>query len=214
MESFKRAHRGVRERMCYSKLYAYCQTFEQNHVSRRDLVLKIAEITAKQRIPIVFVGFNTSLIRGMFFVPTQTKQTTVAWLAPGEPCILVARGMDRAWTRFATVKELMHVFDSTLELVGTSDDFQSLIEDLSDFAPSASGSPSPAHLSEGFAHYMALGCLCPEKRRQDYTRRVVNGELTVATVAGELHIPEEYVHVLLRPEFKRVIQHCLSEKNC
>lgn len=193
--------------MSYSKLYASCQGKSVDaHISRRDLVLEASALKGEGRVQIFETGIDTKLFRAMFFVPNCENHWSQ--LAKGRPCILVARELEPDWKRFVTIKELMHLFDQPLEFVGTEDDFDSLLEQLT--TPLTTLKPSPGFQSENRAFYMALGVICPEVRRQGYVRGVDNGNISQDDIAKELKIPVAYVHLLLHPVFKIIIQSCIA----
>ncbi|RFF51740.1 hypothetical protein D0A35_05660 [Xanthomonas campestris] len=97
------------------------------------------------------------------------------------------------------VKELMHLFDTPTQLVGTPEDLEALVSDLALAVPLS----TEAGRSEALALWRALGVLCPEAQRQEFLRKRNLGAITDLEIAEQLKIPERYVPHLFRPNFRR-----------
>lgn len=154
----------------------------------------------------------------MFWSDMDTKLTAGYYLAPnsqdnhfskmcgGKPCIVLARGLAPEWQRLITVKELMHVFDSGLQLVGSASDFVAL---LSEFEVPQLERSQPME-SEVRSLYMALSLFCPEAQRQHLQRERDKGATTDVEIAKKLELPEAHVPYLFMPTYKEIISHILS----
>lgn len=189
--------------MSFSKLYAYVQTLE-GRISRATLREKIVELTGEN--PRVFhCQMNVHLIRGLFIMADEGTRWN-EW-AGGRCVILVARDQDDTWKRFVEIKELMHVFDGDLDYVGTDTDFENLLEYLTSPAPKLVGQN---HLSDNLAIIMALASVCPEAKRQEYTRLLDSGEISVDQVAKQIDIPPMFIPWLVHPHFKGMVKSYLD----
>lgn len=196
----------MRARMSYRDLYEFCQTLEPR-ISRRAIIPKICEITRKPKPRIIVDGISPEVTRGYFISPENADHPFAKFAnGPGGSVIVVARGMNYCWTRFVTVKELMHHFDEPLQLVGTAEEFESLVSEF--VAPSLD--KSDAMRSESLAFWMALAILCPEPHRQALMSERSRGNLTDAEVAERLKVPLQYVPRLFDPNFKRFVQFIIS----
>jgi len=151
---------------------------------------------------VILSGLNPEIVRGYFIVPENTTHPFAKHAtAPGGAVIVVAREMNYCWTRFVEVKELMHLFDEPLQLVGDGEIFQSLVSEH--VAPTFEW--SSAFRADGQAVWMALGVLCPEQKRQEFARMRTAGTVTDLSIAQQLKIPERYVPHLFNPAFRRYV---------
>ncbi|MCI2243229.1 hypothetical protein L3067_01220 [Xanthomonas sp. PPL568] len=145
---------------------------------------------------------NPQIVRGIFVLSEATEHPFAKFArGPGGAVIILAREMNYCWKRFVQVKELMHHFDSPLQLVGTSEEFESLLSDFASPSPELSQAKHAEHL----ALWRALGVLCPEAKRQDYSRRRAIAQITDEQIAQELKIPLRYVPHLFRSQFRRYL---------
>ncbi len=187
--------------MSYRELYDICQNLPIP-ISRRELRPNVARLTGKPEPRIMMRGFDPNVLRGLFVVPNNPAHPHFRWVrGPGGALIYVARGMNYCWERFVEVKELMHLFDKPDQVVGTPEEFQSLVSEF--VAPSPQR--SAAFLSESQALWMALGVLCPELQRQEFARQRAAGEIDDAQIAQLLKIPLRYVPHLFLPAFRRSV---------
>lgn len=187
--------------MSYRELYEFCQNLPAP-ISRTDLIPNVCRLTGKPKPRVILSGLNPEIVRGYFIVPGNTQHPFAKWAnAPGGAIIVVAREMNYCWKRFVEVKELMHLFDEPLQLVGDGDIFQGLISEF--VAPTLEW--SDAFRSDAQAVWMALGVLCPEQRRQEFARMRTAGDINDLTIAQELKIPERYVPTLFHPAFRRYV---------
>ncbi len=187
--------------MSYRELYEYCQNLP-TPISRRELIANVCRLTGKPRPRVIMSGLNPEIVRGYFIVPENTAHPFTKWVhAPGGAIIVVARGMNHCWKRFVEVKELMHLFDEPLDLVGEADIFQDLLTEFVELQPEW----SDAFRADTRAVWLALGVLCPEAKRQEFARLRTAGEIENLAIAQQLRIPERYVPHLFNPAFRRFV---------
>lgn len=188
--------------MSYRDLYVSCQQ-DALPVSRTRLREEICRLTALPRPRVLLSGLNPEIVRG-YYLTSENQDHSFAKHAngPGGAVIVVARQMNYCWRRFVEVKEMMHMFDSGPQLVGTPEGFESLISEF--VAPSPER--SEAMQSETRALWMALGVLCPEAKRQEFSRARSACEVTDRQIAEVFKIPEQYVSNLMSPRFTRNIE--------
>ncbi|UPG89254.1 hypothetical protein L2Y96_17910 [Luteibacter aegosomaticola] len=191
--------------MSYAQLHAVAQK-QAIPVSLKILFDTVTRITgAEVQVRAVPTVSGSSRVRGAYLKPGDNS-----WLAGqfgGHPCILIASGQSDPAKRFAQVKELMHVFDDAYDHVGTADDFEVLLEQLT--TPPAFDKIAPGVMSEHLAVYMALGLLCPEAKRQEFARELNNGKIKVEEIADALQIPVSVVHILFGEHTSAIILHCV-----
>lgn len=186
--------------MSYRELYEYCQNLP-TPISRRELTPNVCRLTGKPKPRVIFSGIDPEIVRGYFIVPGSDHPFAKWAYGPDGAVIVIARDMTNCWKRLVEVKELMHLFDNSLQLVGDADSFQQLISEF--VAPSPDRS-APFE-SESLALWMALGVLCPEERRQEYARGRATGKVVDMDIAQALKIPVRYVPHLFHPAFRRYV---------
>lgn len=187
--------------MSYRELYERCQTLEVP-VSRKNLTPWVMELTGKPRPKVIFHGMNPKMIRGMFVTAENVSHPFAKHAnGPGGAVVVIARDLNYCWKRLVQVKELMHYFDTPVQLVGTPEDLEALVSDLALRVPGT----SEAANSEALALWRALGVLCPEAQRQEFLRERNVGAITDIEIAQFLKIPESYVPHLFRPNFRRYV---------
>lgn len=187
--------------MSYRELYEYCQNLP-TPISRRELIPNVCRLTGKPKPRVILSGLNPAIVRGYFIVPENTAHPFAKWAyEPGGAVIVVARDMNYCWKRFVEVKELMHLFDDSLDLVGDADIFQDLVTEFVELPPER----SEAFRADTRAVWLALGVLCPEARRQEFARQRMAGETDNLSIARQLKIPERYVPHLFNPAFRRIV---------
>lgn len=204
--------------MSYAALYQYCQTApvditdpadtsKSTHVSRKYLLPKILELTGRQTVRFFKVDIASEELTGYIVFPGNTEHK-LAKHCNGAPIIAVARTLNYCWSRFAVIKELMHLFDAPLEQVNTADEFESLIGEFVVPIPSR----SLAMNCEIKAFWMALGVVCPETVRQDLQRQRELGKKTDLQIAQLLKIPTAYIPSLFdahfKPNMSSILQMC------
>lgn len=190
--------------MSYRDLYDFCQALSPP-ISRRTIIDKAVELTGLPRPKVQAVGFDVEKVRGVIYFPGAFPNQTLATQAGSSPLIQIARDLNECWRRFVVAKEVMHYFDTNLERVSSTQEFEDLVEQFA----AQEGNPSAAFLSEVKAFWMALALFCPENLRQDYERQLEAGTLSDAQIAQFLRIPLNYVPHLFRPNFKSIVQRLL-----
>lgn len=187
--------------MSYRELYEYCQNLS-TPISRRDLIANVCRLTGKPKPRVIHHSLNPEIVRGFIVVPGNADHAFSRWVyGPGGSVIVVAREMTYCWHRLVVVKELMHLFDEPLQMVGSADIFHTLVSEF--VAPTPER--SEAFRSEAQALWMALGVLCPEQRRQEYARMRTAGEIDDMSIAEALKIPIRYVPHLFHDSFRRIV---------
>ncbi|PZS80537.1 hypothetical protein A7X74_10940 [Stenotrophomonas maltophilia] len=188
--------------MPYRDLYAYAQELEPV-VSRNAIRDKIIELTEAS-------GFrffrdhdlNPEELCGYYLSPGNAEHQ-FARQAGGKHVVAFAAGLNRCWERFVVLKEMMHLFDSPLEMTNTADDLDSIFVGMLD--PDFDGKVSPQCMSEFRCFWMALGVVCPERIRAQLQQRRDAGTMTELEIATYLRIPEAYVGRLCHPNFKHMM---------
>jgi hypothetical protein len=182
----------------FGELYAFCQGLTPP-VDRNAIRDKILELTGTPKVQIVMSGLNTDLVYGYYVSAKKTDHQFVK--QTGGAVVVVARGLNRCWTRFVVLKELMHLFDSPLEHTNTGPDLEAV---LMHFA-SPSGPMSPQMQSEFRCFWMALACICPENLRAELQQKRDSGTMTDLEIATMLRMPEKYIPNLFHERFKEVV---------
>ncbi|PPU75887.1 hypothetical protein XhhCFBP4925_20810 [Xanthomonas hortorum pv. hederae] len=85
------------------------------------------ELTGKPRPKVIFHGMNPKMIRGMFVTAENVSHPFAKHAnGPGGAVVVIARDLNYCWKRLVQVKELMHYFDTPVQLVGTPEDLGKL----------------------------------------------------------------------------------------
>ena len=185
--------------MSYRALYDSIQPLPV-HIRRKLIRTKVQEIAEAPGIQVLASALDTRSVRGFYVSPRNVNHPLVKQF--GRHVIVVARGLNRCWTRFIMVKELMHLLDEVEEATDTGDEFETMLSELN--VPSKEKSPQT--LAELKAFWMALGVLCPENIRLELQREREEGRIDDYSIALRLRIPEAYVHNLFTPRYSVNIQ--------
>lgn len=196
--------------MSYNELYGFCQE-QRVPVSRKAILPKIAELTGLPKPKMACSGLDVRIIRGFMLVPGAASLHPLARYANGAALVVVARDLNYCWRRFVVVKELMHLFDTPLESVGSSDEFETLLSDMTTAPQPQLGGYSPPLKSEINAFWMALALLCPETKRHEYMRLLDESQITHPEIAEELKIPLQYVPSLFLPRFPQIVEKLVGD---
>ncbi len=108
------------------------------------------------------------------------------------------------WSRFVCCKELMHVFDSSLEKTSNRHRFIQLMNELE--SNPLAVDQSPMFASERNAEWMALVCLCPIGLRNSYREKYNTGEYSEYDIALRLRIPIDYIKLLMSDRYDRNLE--------
>lgn len=177
----------------YKELYDFCQKFDPK-IRSKLIVDKAKELTGKQFV-VIKDSLDVEVLRGYYIASENVGFQTLRDL--GKNLIVLAKGQNECYERFVYIKEVMHLFDSGEELTDTSEKFVSLLSDWS--SPATFDQVTPQFNADNRAIWMALGCLCPERKRLEYMEK--RGIMDNYQVALELKIPEQYVPLLWLPQF-------------
>lgn len=185
----------------YKELYEYCQTLEPK-ISRKQILAKVLEITKTEKVTIVKTGLDVSICRGLFFSATNTKHAIVRQI--GTNIISIARGQKYCWDRFVTTKEMMHLFDTPKQVAANELKLDAILAGFN--LPS----DDEVAKSEYLGFWMALACLCPEKKRLEFKAAVEANHLDFYSIALQLRIPEQYVPLLFQDRYRVIVDELLS----
>lgn len=191
-------------RVQYRQLYDFCQTLNPK-VSRKVIVPKIVQITGTTKVRTIMTNIDTKVSRGYFLSCKNVDHQFVRTL--GHDVIVLARGMNKCWERFVNTKELMHLFDDNAEKTDSPEKF---VELLSDFE-AAPDDLSPQARSDAKGVWMALACLCPEKRRLEFEALRAKARIDNYKIALELRIPEYYVPWLFNKDYRKTIDDLIRD---
>lgn len=183
----------------FEKLYDFCQT-QSLPISRNTIRDKIVELTGSPVVCRVH-GFNTRILRGYYLASDDQFGKFPA--EAGKTVVLLARNLDKNWERLVYVKELMHVFDTSL--TDTPEKFEELFKALLvQHAPTTT--QSTLLQSEHLAVWLALMCLCPEKDREALKVQYLAKAIDAYEVASRVKIPEAFVPYLFAHDFACIKQ--------
>ena len=188
----------------FRELYDYCQTLSPK-VSRNDVIRKIKELANVDRLRVMKAALDITTIRGYFLSAKNVNHPIVK--AHGTDVIVLARGLNECWDRFVQTKEAMHLLDTEEATVSSAEIFEGLLNDFE--TPSAQ--PNQQLISDWSAIWMALACLCPEKDRLSYESLRNKKQIDDYGIALQLKIPEQYVPLLFRREYRMIIDNLLAE---
>ncbi len=191
--------------MSYAALYSFCQTLP-TPIRRTALKAKIKELCGVNAVKVIRTNLDTNVLLGYFVSPGDCVAGGLPNITAKVPTIVVARGLDYVGERFVVIKELMHLFDTDLEKVGTAEDLEALLTGLISPQPTRSISVG----SEVRAYWQAIGVMCPEARRQEFQRQRGARKITDAEIAAALGMPEFHVTSLFEGNYKEIISNLLG----
>lgn len=190
--------------MPYKELYDFCQTLSPK-ISRRDIRKKSLELMSVPRIRHVRTTIDTNISRGYFLRPQNSSHQIVS--AIGNYAIVTARDLNYCWERFVYVKELMHIFSAQAQATDTGEKFEALLNEFT--GPSTTISPQME--AEFDAFWMALGVLCPERKRLEYKKAKEDMQIDDYSIALDLRIPQQYVPRLFDARYQPAIRRIISK---
>jgi len=187
--------------MSYKALYEHCQGLTAP-VRRNDIRDKLLEVTGLEQIRYVCMELNPEVCRGLYLSPRNKRNPWVRQL--GCPIIVLARGLEKTLSRFVCVKEMMHAFDDPTEQTDGGEKFDEQINEIS----GAGKLSCPQARSEAKAFWMAIGVLCPEKRRLELKEAYAdgNGKVTEIDISLAFRIPQMYVRHLINSNYEEAIK--------
>lgn len=187
--------------MSYAALYEFVQTQTELPIKRTAFLNKVSQLTGMPPVKVIMSGLDHQKSLGYFVAPSNQDHPFIKQTGGSHPVIVVARGLNRCWQRFVMLKELMHCFDSGLQLVGSGQDFSALLEEFVVPIPQRSA----AMESEVRGFWMALSLFCPEAKRLELLRHRDQEKMTDLEIATEIRLPEAYIPNLFEPNYKTII---------
>jgi hypothetical protein len=123
--------------------------------------------------------------------------------------IVVSEGLDPFMERFVTLKELMHCYFEAGD--GTATDSEIILDaHLRQFFGQSATSQSAHVKAEYTALWMAMGVLCPERRRVEYRRRFEAGEISISDISQNLRAPDHIVRRFLSDQYEDEIRDIIN----
>ncbi|UAJ11225.1 hypothetical protein [Polymorphobacter megasporae] len=126
--------------------------------------------------------------------------------------IVVAEGVDETvkyMERFIVIKELMHCYFEIDDRSSTDTEII-LDQHMRQFFGQSARTQSVHVRAEYTALWMAMGVLCPERRRLEYRRKFESGEIALEAIAESLRAPAHIVRRLLTDQFEDEIREILN----
>lgn len=155
-------------------------------------------------------------IRASDAMPIDGLRGFIVRHAPRQPnglthdyTIVVAEGLEPRMERFVVIKELMHCYFEVGD--GTATDSEIILDShMRQFFGQSASSQSLHVKAEYTALWMAMGVLCPERRRAEYRRQLKHDEITLDAIIGALKTPSHIVQRLLSDQFEDEIRDILN----
>ncbi len=185
--------------MSFRDLYEFAQD-QEIHVNRNIIKAKAIEISGVDDVKVVRSGLDVTICRGYWLTPSNTDHHLVKQL--GCYVVVAARGLNRCWDRFVTVKEMMHLFDEENQKTGSPEQFDDLLSEFS--SPMIQNSDQM--VSEIASFWRAIAVLCPEKFRQEFRAQKEAQEIDNYEIALRLRIHEQYVPRLFEARYERWLE--------
>lgn len=185
--------------MSYKKLYDHCQALDVP-ISRNTVRDEVLRLTGANRVAIVKTTLDESVCRGFYLSAKNSNHRIVE--QHGCNVICVSRSLNRCWTRFVVVKELMHMLDGAASATDSGDDLEKVLTELT--GPGAPA-PSPQMDAEVACFWKALAALAPEKERLGYKALRAEAKIDDYAIALKLRIPQQYVSRLFIPRYEQIV---------
>jgi hypothetical protein len=123
--------------------------------------------------------------------------------------IVIADGQDPFYERFVTIKEIMHCYFESDG--GTMTDSEIVLETHMRQFFGASATSQSLHVKAEFtALWMAMGVLCPERRRVEFRRMLDANEITLDEIVEAIKAPPHVVRRLLTDQFEDELRDILN----
>jgi hypothetical protein len=123
--------------------------------------------------------------------------------------IVVAEGLDTFMERFVVIKELMHCYFEADD--GTATDSELILDaHMRQFFGQSASTQSLHVQAEYTALWMAMGVLCPERRRSEYRKKVKHNEMSLDDVVNFVRAPIHIVRRLLSEQFEDELRRILN----
>ena len=183
--------------MSYQKLLSQ---FENHPISikRTDIIGAVNEYIDRP-VKLFVSGLDTELLRGYYLSSEEAANSRWRNFSGGGPVVVVARGLNRCWSRLVIIKELMHVFDEENQKTSTADNFEIVLNELSSGVPTDDMAIQTRR--EHSSVTMALRILCPIAHISQMKEDFQKGQITPYDIALQFRIPEQYVSVILNESF-------------
>ncbi len=190
--------------MGYAKLYEHCQALNP-HVKRNAVRDKVLALTGANQVRVIQSGMDESVCRGFYISARNTEHRFVQQC--GSHVIVLARGLNRCWSRFVFVKELMHLFDGADMAADSGDKLETL---LSEFGSATPENHSKMMNSEVVCFWRAMGVLCPEDKRLEFETARNQNRIDDYSIALQLRIPEQHVPRLFLPHYTDLMKYVIQ----
>ncbi len=123
--------------------------------------------------------------------------------------IIVADGMDEYYERFVVIKELMHCYFERDG--GAATDSEIILDShIRQFFGQSARTQSLHVNAEYIALWMAMGVLCPERKRVEFRQKFESGEMTLDEIVALIRVPPHVVRRLLTDQFEDEIREILN----
>lgn len=123
--------------------------------------------------------------------------------------IVLADGQDEHYERFVTIKELMHCY--FVADGGTMTDSEIVLDThMRQFFGASATSQSLHVKAEYTALWMAMGVLCPERRRVEFRDRYCANEMSLEEITDLVKAPPHVVKRLLTDQFEDELRDILN----
>lgn len=123
--------------------------------------------------------------------------------------IVLAEGQDQYYERFVTIKETMHCYFECDG--GTMTDSEIVLDThMRQFFGASARSQSLHVQAEYTALWMAMGVLCPERRRVEFRREFEAGNVALESIVEAIKAPPHVVKRLLTDQFEDELREILN----
>jgi hypothetical protein len=190
--------------MSYKRLYEHVQTC-QLHVERKVIREKILELTGAPGVRTVASTLDPEICRGLYISPRNTNHPVYNRL--GGHIIVVARGLNRCWTRYIYFKEMMHMLDGDESATDSGHAFETVLTEISGSVPPERSKQTQAEI---LAMWGAICVFCPEQLRIDLQNDRNRGHITDYGIALKLRMPEKHVPALFGTAYQNALTALLS----
>ncbi len=192
--------------MTFKRVFEACKDAPL-HVGRNFLRAQVLAASGINDVKIMKTSLDPAVNRGFYFSPRNTTHPIVA--GHGQHLVVVARALNRCWTRFVVAKELMHLLDGAESATDTGEAFDGLLGELHG-QQGTSQTRSPQLQAEIACFWKALACLCPEAHRKQFAAERAKNHIDDYGIALKLRIPQQYVPNLFEPYYEKQLEGLLK----
>lgn len=166
-----------------------------------EIVEKIGELGIQDEVFLFEADTDPTKVRGAFHQFTYRKTLY------GEPQlvthIVYSKNVSLPWQRLICAKELVHIFDSIAARTDTEDETSKLLDRLvGPLSTEDYGLVDLQTAKDRLALYQALPLLLPDAALEVARQAVSEHMRTVDQVADWACVPTEFIHLMLREEWK------------